>query len=223
MSDKRKITVAIMCYGLCVPEYRTTAEMAGLTAYLYGCIDYISALNAKNILSGVVLCGGFTNSAHPDLSEAATTKNYLGVLSWGYGIPISTLNVCLEEQSHNTAQNIVFTGYLMGHRDPFTGEEMDDAVKSDINKARAMMESKKKWHELSHNIVFVCDRYRHAKVWVMLRHAKSLLPNDFRLRVISFPRKDIHPNSSYSRQIQAALKYWFCPALFFKDLKVGEK
>ncbi|MFH0912326.1 MAG: ElyC/SanA/YdcF family protein [Patescibacteria group bacterium] len=223
MSDKRKITIAIMCYGLYGHQYRSSTEMIGLTKYLCDCADYVMSLQTKGMLSGVVFCGGFTNPDIPVESEAGTTAEYFQRLLRERGVYTSIFPILLEEASHNTAQNIVFTGYLMGHRNPFTAEEYCKAIDDvGIRKVDTMRATKKRWHELSHNVVFVCDRYRHAKVWVMLRYAKSLLPNDFRLRVISFPRKDTHPNSSWGIQIAAALRYLFCPSMFFKDLDVGE-
>lgn len=217
-----KITVAIMCYGLYGYEYRSPEEMVSLIDYFLRCGDYIAALHRRDQLSGVVLCGGFTNPDHPGQSEAQTSAWYLQrLLKILHNINIDGM-VCLEEQSHNTVQKIVFTGYLMLHRDPFTAKELIEAAKYNPEKARAMMATKQKWQKLSHNIVFICDRYQHLKVLLMLKHARApLLPQDFQLRVKSFTRKDTQPNNSWIRQLAVAIRYLRQPTQFFNDLRVG--
>jgi len=211
-----------MCYGVVHPTLRSKAELRGLDEYLRASADYILRVWKEGRLSGVVLCGGFTNPQAPELSEASSSVLRIKPYLMSRGIPEEDLKICLEEQSHNTVQNIVFTGYLILHRDPFTAEGLIKALDTDPNKANAMMDTNQKWQNLSHNIVFVCDRYRHPKVWLLLKYAKPQLADDFRLRVVSFPREDTHPNSSWVRQLVATLRYQLRPDLFFKDLKVGE-
>lgn len=211
-----------MCYGLYGYQYRTAAEMEGLIDYFCRCAYYIKTLYERGRLSGIVLCGGFTNPNYPDVSEARTSSwHLLDVLRSFYELPADSIICCLEEQSFNTAQNIVFTGYLMTHRDPFTSEELIGAINNNPERARELMCHKENWHQLSHHIVFLCDNYRWLKVQMMVKLAKSLLQG-FRLRVISFPRKDIHPNSSYLKQWEAAVAYLCHPTRFFKDLEVGQ-
>lgn len=210
-----------MCYGIVDPN-RTSTELQGLDEYFRASADYILDLWHQERLSGIVLCGGYTNPETPELSEASSSVLRIIPYLSSHGIPHDDLIVCLEEQSFNTAQNIVFTGYLMTHRDPFTAEELIKAIKSDHAKAVKMKQIAEDWKKLSHNVVFICDKYRWLKVKVMLELAKELLPNDFKLSVKSFHRKDIHPNSSWLKQIVAARLYHSNPTEFFDDLKVNQ-
>jgi len=219
LTDK-KITIAIMCYGLYGYEYRSAEEMEGLIDYFHSCAGYIAKLYRQKRLSGVVLCGGYTNKDYPDKSEAGTSLPYLqNVLQARYRIYPSDIVFCLEEESCNTAQNIVFTGMLIRGKNPFTADELEEAIAPETDKAvaRALQEKKQRWQSLSHSLVFICDKYRHLKVWVMLWLASGLL-RGLCLRVRSFPRKDIHPNSSYKKQCLAALYYLWHHDKFFEDL-----
>lgn len=214
-----KITVAIMCYGLYGYEYRTPEEVKDLIDYFYSCAQYIKTLHKRNRLSGIVLCGGFTNPQYPDVSEAGTSAQYLLNLLKIYEVPVEEINACLEEQSYNTAQNIVFTGRMLkGTLLPYTPKEL---IKATTNYDREkMLQNEARWNALdTHNVVFICDRYRWLKVQLMLRWVKYDFPSHTHLSVKSFPRPDIHPNSCWSKQLVAALLYWWNPTRFFDDLK----
>lgn len=215
----KEITVAVMCYGLYGYDYRMPEEIEGLHQYFHSCAKYISSLHKQGKLSGVVLCGGFTNSQYPNVSEAKTSAQYLlNVLKTIYKVPVDAIVVCLEEQSINTAQNIVSTGYLMTHKDPFTPKELMEALENDSEKARRMRQTKENWHKLSHDVVFTCDRYRWLKVRIMLKLARKLL-SGFKLNVVSFHRADIHPNSNWIPQLGVAYLYYRNPDKFFSDLE----
>lgn len=219
-----KITVAIMCYGLYGYDYRTPTEMEGLISYFQDCAKYISSLYKRDRLSGVVFCGGFTNPKYPNVSEAGTSAKYLlSVLETIYKVPVEDIIICLEEQSKNTPQNIMFAGYFMTNKDSLAGREKAEAERSDPDLVEKMMSIKKDWHRLSRNVVFICDRCRWLKVWVMITQAKKLLPSGFILRVKSFPRKDFHLNSSFLKQWSLALLYYFNPSKFLDDLKMEEE
>jgi len=228
LTDK-KITVAIMCYGLHGYEYRSAEEMEGLIDYLlYSCADYIAKLYQQKRLSGVVLCGGYTNKAYPDKSEAGTSLPHLqNALRTLHKIDPADIVFCLEEESCNTAQNIAFTGYRMTHKHKLSvGNFFKGFTITDNAYPIALMSPEKdQWQNLSRNVVFICDKYRQLKVWVMLRLAGGLLSgfivpaeSPFCLQIKSFPRKDIHPNSSYRKQWAAALYYLRHRDKFFEDL-----
>ncbi len=219
MPDNRKVTVAIMCYGLHYCYARMSTEIKGLDEYLGCCAKYIARLFQAEQLSGVVLCGGYTDEIYSDMSEAATNASYLKGLLSSMLIPVEKINFCLEESSRNTAQNIVFTGQLIAHGDPFTIDELREAKKNDSERAMTMRKQGHDWLKLSRNIVFICDKPRKLKVWVMLGKATGSLAPDFNLRVKAFPRADIHPNSRWYKQWILALLY-LAPSKFSKELNV---
>ena len=68
--------------------------------------------------------------------------------------------------------------------------------------------------EISSLTIF-CDRYRHGKVWALAWHL--LRKEKIRWQVKSFPRQDIHPNSSWRVQIPEIFK-----ALFFGGRRLGD-
>lgn len=186
----KKITVAVMCYGLYGYDYRSSEEMDGLRDYLNNCAEYINRLKKEDKLSGIIICGGFTNKDYPEVSEAQTTFNYLnGYMKTFYGYNIDTKEVScrIEEKSTNTAQNIssaISMIYEISLCDPHIIPP------------------------LSNNIVFVCDRYRYLKVCIMAKELQRLSENfEFTYKIKSFFRKDPHPNSNWIPQLILASHY----------------
>lgn len=217
-----KITVVVLCYGLFGEKFhRTAKEMEGLKQYFRDCADYIASLYKQGRLSGVVLCGGITNpKLHPNISEASTSATSLWMMLAVRDIPVKEINICLEEQSHNTAQNLFFAVQMLtGFRQPFSRQEFHNATKGTRDR---MLQHEKRWQALSHDVVFICDRYRWLKVRLILRWIPHFSPEKLHLSVKSIPRQDIHPNSCWSKQLLAALLYLLRPNRFLSDLKVGQ-
>jgi len=193
----KKITVAICCYGLYDWRIRSGLEMEGLEEYLRHCAHYVASLFRQGTLSGVILCGGFTNKTKPEVSEAKTNAKRLIEMLADLSVDAGAIGRLIweEDKSFNTPQNLYFAGRLV--------------YRGDI--------------ELSRNMVFICDRYRHVKVLALLRYVRLMLSKEFRFSVKSFPRKDIHPNSSWVKQFAAAMLYLVRPQRFYDDLKQGQE
>lgn len=64
-------------------------------------------------------------------------------------------------------------------------------------------------------IIIMVDRWRHAKAWVIARH---VMPPYLIWRIVSFPRLDINPASTFRCQTSLALQFLLKPDLIKKDL-----
>lgn len=187
----KKVVPIIFCYGLLGYEYRSREEMKGLREYFEHCAKHIAHLYNSGRLAGVVLCGGFTNRSFPEVSEAGTSMVYLKTWLISYGVPSENIEFRLEDRSFNTPQNMWFSVQSI-FRD---------------------------WTELKGvSIDFICDTYRHPKLSALLFWLKVRYWG-LRAQVVSFPRPDIHPDSSIEKQRFGALLYAFSPLLIWWHLR----
>lgn len=65
-------------------------------------LDWIAKTVTDQKIEKLIICGGFTNSLHKDLSEAQSMNNYIKKL-----LP-SDIKIVLEEKSITTPQNLEF-------------------------------------------------------------------------------------------------------------------
>lgn len=74
-------------------------------------------------------------------------------------------------------------------------------------------------NDYSKDVVVICDDHRMMRVWAICKYYQTQY-SEIILKVKSFPREDIHPNSNFIKQTIASFFYLAWPSRFINiDLK----
>lgn len=195
-TGKRRVIVACM-FGLYDDELRTLIEMEGLDEYLVQIAWLIVREYERGGLAGVILAGGRTNQAKPELSEAETCAvRLLQLLNDLSEVPVQELTVLLEDESFSTAANLWNSTEMISRH----------------------MHS----HNLSCDVVFVTDKPRVMKVWAMLRWLRKRFVTDerpFVFSVVGLNRLDEgNVVWIWLKQIAQAFLYFFSSKAFHNNV-----
>lgn len=199
----RKKTAILCCYGHYDKDKRTPDEIKGYEQYLEAAQNFLANCNEEfreisysgSGALAMIIAGGFTRTDSP-ISEAESVLKFCSEKAVHYTdrwlMQELTLHdrLFLEEESKITAENIIFS--------------IEHFIVQGF---------------LSSDVVIICDRLRHIKCLVIAWYVQRMFRIEgMKIRVVSFPRPDIHPNSRWHIQFLGAVKMWLMPQTILPSL-----